>query len=244
MTFMTNKQQQQLHPSRTTKTTSGSSGGGSGSFHFKDSEECIVRTKTSNEGSSTNGYHFRESEECIVRVESYFTELHVRAVLEFLYTNRIRELRQYSTDDLLCLLHLSDKWLLRDLKRLIEHELMRSHLTVQNVARLYGATEDYSAKRLMKACIEFIMSNLKHLAGNTAFEEEMKNYPHLCIPVLKAAAEMIPEGPVPKKARMEAAAAVAQQQQQQQGTPSSATAPGAAAGSAIGSSPAVPDSDP
>jgi speckle-type POZ protein len=176
-------------------------------------------------GHNSEGIAFRESEECIIRVEPIFTAQHIRNVLDFIYTNRIRDLRLASTDDLLCLLHLSDKWLLRDLKRLIEHELIRTHMNVQTVARLYGATEEFGAKRLSRACIDFIMVNLRQLAGNGAFEDEMKQYPHLCIPVLKAAADLIPEGNVHKKQRTG---------EHHHSTPSSAAA--------LGSSP-VPDSD-
>jgi speckle-type POZ protein len=184
----------------------------------------------SSSAKKSGGSAFRESEECIIRVDGHFTEQHIRHCLEFLYTNRIQTLRDISTDDLLCLLHVSDKWLLRDLKRLIEHELIRDHMSVANVARMYGATEDFNAQRLSRACIEFIMANLRQLAGNAAFEEEMKNYPHLCIPVLKAAADLIPDGPVHKKQRTDHHSTAA-------GTPSSA---GGVAG--LGSSP-VPDSD-
>lgn len=145
---------------------------------------------------------FRESTECIIRVEPTFPPRIIRLMLEFLYTNRIQSLSTLSvtTDDLLCLLHLSDKWLLRDLKRLCEHELIRSHMDVNTVARMYCATEDYHALRLSRACIDFIMENIREVTGNVAFQEEMKHYPHLCIPVLKAAADLIPE-PVHKKQR-------------------------------------------
>jgi speckle-type POZ protein len=169
---------------------------------------------------------FRESDECEIKVDHNFTPSHIHNMLEFIYTNRIQKIRSLSTDDLLSLLHLSDKWLVRDLKRLVEHELIRHHMSVHTVARMYGATDDFHAQRLSKACIEFIMSNLRQVTGNTTFEEEMKNYPHLCIPVLKAAADMIPEGPVHKKQRTD------------HGT-SSATTPGAGG---LGSSP-VPDMD-
>jgi speckle-type POZ protein len=206
--------------------------------YFKALFRKGTSSSSSNTSSSTagnantkkSGSAFRESEECIIRVDGHFTEQHIRHCLEFLYTNRIQTLRDISTDDLLCLLHVSDKWLLRDLKRLIEHELIRDHMSVQNVARMYGATEDFNAQRLSRACIEFIMANLRQLAGNSAFEEEMKNYPHLCIPVLKAAADLIPDGPVHKKQRTDHHSTAA-------GTPSSA---GGVAG--LGSSP-VPDSD-
>lgn len=154
-------------------------------------------------GGKTSKVAFRESEECTIHVEPNFTPMHIRCMLEFIYTNRVAGIRSISTDDLLSILHLSDKWLLRDLKRLVEHELIRHHMSVHTVARMYGATEDFNAQRLSRACIEFIMANLRLVAGNPSFEEEMKNYPHLCIPVLKAAADLIPEGPLHKKQRTE-----------------------------------------
>ena len=184
---------------------------------------------TSEDEGTTMG--FRESRESTVNVDSTFTPSHIRYMLEFIYTNRIQEIRKISTDDLLCILHLSDKWLLRDLKRLVEHELIRNHMSVHTVARMYGATEDFNAGRLSKACVEFIMANLRQVTENTTFEEEMKNYPHLCIPVLKAAANLIPEGPAHKKQRTE----------HSHGTSASASTPTAST-AGLGSSP-VPDSD-
>lgn len=194
--------------------------------------KALFRKGATPAGGKNSGVAFRESEECTITVEPMFSPLHIRFMLEFIYTNRIVSLRSISTDDLLCLLHLSDKWLLRDLKRLVEHELVRNHMSVHTVARMYGATEDFNAQRLSRACIEFIMANLRQVTGNTTFEEEMKNYPHLCIPVLKAAADLIPEGPVHKKQRTDHGA---------NATSTSATTSAAAA--ALGSSP-VPDSDP
>ena len=145
-------------------------------------------------------------------------------MLEFIYTNRISNLSQASTEEILDLLHLADVWILRDMKRLCEYELIRSHMDVDNVAKMYCATEEYRAERLSRACIEFIMENIREVTGNASFLEEMKHYPNLCIPILKAAADLIPE-PAHKKARTEA--------------------PTATAGSGVcgGSSSPVPDSD-
>lgn len=161
---------------------------------------------------------FKESTECIIRVEPCFTPKIVRLMLEFLYTNRIECLKSSSrctsaggvdtcpasitTDELLSLLHLSDMWQLRDLKRLVEHELIRSHTTIDTVARMYCATEDFGARRLAKSCLEFIMENYREVTGSVSFQEEMKNYPHLCIPLLKAAADLIPEHHSHKKQRL------------------------------------------
>lgn len=208
--------------------------------HIK-AHKCILTARTdyfkalfrkgSGEGENSR-MAFRESEECMIQVEPIFEASHIRYMLEFIYTNRIQSIRSIATDDLLCILHLSDKWLLRDLKRLVEHELIRNHMNVHTVARMYGATEDFNAQRLSRACIEFIMANLRQVTGNTSFEEEMKNYPHLCIPVLKAAADLIPEGPVHKKQRTDHGIS----------SGGGASTPSAAA-AALGSAP-VPDSDP
>jgi len=169
--------------------------------------------------------NFRESASCTIRVDSCFDPPTIRRMLEFIYTNRITNLSQADTDEILDLLHLADLWILRDLKRLCEYELIRSHMDVDNVAKMYCATEEYHAERLSRACIDFIMENIREVTGNVGFQEQMKHFPHLCIPVLKAAADLIPE-PAHKKARTDSTTA--------------ATATGAAGVGACGSSP-VPD---
>ncbi len=151
-------------------------------------------------GGEDKKLSFREAAGSVIHVDPSFAASTVQMMLEFLYTNRVRSLTSVSTDDLLKLLHLSDMYSLRDLKRLVEHELIRSHMDVNTVARMYCATEDYNANRLSQACIDFIMENIREVTGNVEFQEEMKHYPHLCIPVLKAAADLIPE-PVHKKQR-------------------------------------------
>mmetsp|Transcript_32260 Transcript_32260/g.58320 ORF Transcript_32260/g.58320 Transcript_32260/m.58320 type:complete len:405 (+) Transcript_32260:122-1336(+) len=187
---------------------------------------------------------FRESTECIIRVEPIFTPKIVRLMLEFLYTNRIECLKvseklsgptshNVSTDELLSLLHLADMWQLRDLKRLVEHELIRSHMKINTVARMYCATDAFHAKRLSKSCLEFIMENYREVTSSVAFQEEMKHYPSLCIPVLKAAADLIPE-PAQKKQRTSGASDL--------GKPDTTGSSAVGAGGGMASSP-VPDSD-
>jgi hypothetical protein len=43
--------------------------------------------------------------------------------MEFIYTNRVADIRDISTDDLLRIQHLSDKWLIGGLKRLVDDAL-------------------------------------------------------------------------------------------------------------------------
>lgn len=145
---------------------------------------------------------FREPINGAISVDPEFSEKNVRFMLEFIYTNRIQSIADVSTEELLSLLHLADQWVLRDLKRLVEHELIRGHMDVNTVARMYCVTDDYHADRLARACIDYIMDNIREVTGNKEFQQEMKHYPHLCIPVLKAAADLIPEQPVHKKQKL------------------------------------------
>ena len=151
--------------------------------------------------SSEQTITFSPASKDIIHVDSQFTDKTIRLMLEFIYTNRIRSISSVSTNDLMLLLHLSDLWLLRDLKRLVEHELIQSHMDVNTVARMYCATEDYHAQRLARACITYIMDNIREVTGNVTFQEEMKHYPNLTIPILRAAADLIPEQPSHKKQR-------------------------------------------
>jgi len=151
--------------------------------------KCILTARAEYFKALFRKESFRESSDCVIHVERPFSSKIIRLTLEFIYTNRISSISKISTDDLLSLLHLSDIWLLRDLKRLAEHELIRSHMDVNTVARMYGATEDYNATRLSKACLDFIMENIHEVTGNVAFQEEMQHHSHLFIPVLKAAAD-------------------------------------------------------
>jgi len=142
---------------------------------------------------------FRESDGGKIYVDKCFPPDTVRKLLEFVYSNRIVNIKDCTAQELLDLLHISNRWLLRDLKRLCEYELMRL-MDIDNVARMYCATEEYKAGRLARACIEFIMDNLRQVTSNRSFTEEMKHYPHLLMPILKAAADVIGE-PATKKLR-------------------------------------------
>lgn len=187
--------------------------------HFRTNASMEPDINVSFEKTTNNAIH----------VDPIFSEKTIRFALEFIYTNRIQSISSISTNNLLSLLHLSDMWLLRDLKRLVEHELIKSHMDVDTVARMYCITDDYNAKRLALACINYIMENIREVTGNVAFQQEMKNYPHLCFPVLKAAADLIPEQPMKK--------------QRTNDHPGSGSGTGSTTPSALAVSSPVPDSD-
>lgn len=144
---------------------------------------------------------FDESETSILKIPPMFSASVVNSMLEFVYTNRIGRLPEFSINTLLELLHCAEFYSFRDLKKIVEHSLI-GKMDVANVARLYCATEDYRAKRLEQSCLEFIMTHIRDVTSDENFTLEMQNYPNLCIPILQEAAKLIPEGPVAKKARL------------------------------------------
>lgn len=123
-------------------------------------------------------------------------------MLEWVYTNRVCSLPDFTAQEALDLLKLSDRWILRDLKKLCEYRLMRL-MSVSNIALILHATEEYDAKRLKHAATQYIMANIKEVTADGNFQEEMKKHPHLCMPILQEAASLIPERPPAKKIKVD-----------------------------------------
>jgi len=147
---------------------------------------------------------FDESKTSILKISSNFKASTVGMMLEFIYTNRLQHIYDMPIDTLLEVLHCAEFHGLRDLKKIAEHSLI-SKIDVTNVAKLYCATDDFKAVRLAEKCIQFIMEHIREVTSDGNFVLEMRNYPNLCIPVLQAAAKLIPEGPSQKKPRLSSA---------------------------------------
>ena len=86
-------------------------------------------------------------------------------MLEWVYSNRIRNFKDCSAQDAMDLLRLSDKWLLRDLKRICELKLIPM-VQVENCAKLLCATHSFDAKRLRTATVKFIMDHVKEVTSS------------------------------------------------------------------------------
>ncbi|GMH68466.1 hypothetical protein TrVE_jg566 [Triparma verrucosa] len=128
-----------------------------------------------------------------INVGSDFNKGTIKRMLEWVYTNRIYAFTENSTaQEALDLLRLADKWILKDLKRLCEYRLM-SLIDTSNVSKLLSASETYDARRLQKSAVQYCLQNIKEVTGSKSFEEEIGNYPHLCIGILTEAAEIMPE---------------------------------------------------
>ncbi|CAM9145278.1 unnamed protein product [Discosporangium mesarthrocarpum] len=115
-------------------------------------------------------------------------EATLRQMLEFVYTNRIKDLHRLAADDVVALLALANEFLLEELKYLCEMAAKKI-VTVANVAKMLMAAEQYQAEVLRAACLSFIQKNMAEVCLYPAFEAEISANPKLSMCILEGLAE-------------------------------------------------------
>eukprot|EP00588_Corethron_pennatum_P019659 CAMPEP_0194331970 /NCGR_PEP_ID=MMETSP0171-20130528/57525_1 /TAXON_ID=218684 /ORGANISM="Corethron pennatum, Strain L29A3" /LENGTH=498 /DNA_ID=CAMNT_0039093651 /DNA_START=79 /DNA_END=1572 /DNA_ORIENTATION=- len=125
-----------------------------------------------------------------------FSKRIICAMLEFVYCNRISFIETFSVNEILELMNLSNRWILKDLKSLCELTLI-TRIDIGSAVKIYCTSEACTALSLSNYCITFIADNLKEVMSNASFKQ-MENYPQLLFPVMKRIGESIVE-PARKK---------------------------------------------
>lgn len=112
----------------------------------------------------------------------------VRRMLEYIYTNRVKNLEQEANEDhLIELIGLAEQYLLPEFKLL--GEVAAVHLINDDtIGRLLFASEQYHAELLKKKCIDYILVDPTRLTTIPSFREEVQQYPALALTLLDAAA--------------------------------------------------------
>ncbi|CAM9511614.1 unnamed protein product, partial [Phaeothamnion confervicola] len=126
----------------------------------------------------------REGQTSKVTVEGHEPSS-MRKMLEFIYTNRVSDLGKSNAEELTRLLSLSEEYLLRDLKTLVEHAA-RAAVDANNVAKLLDAAEQFHADVLKQACMDYIHKNMADVSHNPNFEQHFCSAPALGIAIIKA----------------------------------------------------------
>eukprot|EP01132_Coremiostelium_polycephalum_P007480 gene7480-9191_t len=106
-------------------------------------------------------------------------------MIEYIYTDNLNE---ENVDMILNLVIISDEYLLDSLKSLCESKLI-AEINFQNVASFLNQSELYNCKHLKKASLDFILSNIKKLAGSRDFDKNLYTSPQLLLEIIK---EMAP----------------------------------------------------
>ena len=131
--------------------------------------------------------NMRESMEGEIRLEEPGADS-VRRMLEYIYTNRVKNLEQEQNEDhLIELIGLAEKYLLPELKYLGEAAAVHL-ITDDTIGRLLFASEQFNAEALKKKCIDYILVDPTRLTAIPSFREEVQQYPALALTLLDAAA--------------------------------------------------------
>eukprot|EP00904_Undaria_pinnatifida_P002730 jgi/Undpi1/12458/HiC_scaffold_5.g02129.m1 len=129
----------------------------------------------------------RESETSEVTVSEH-DETTLRQMLEYIYTNRVKDMLGLSADEVIKLLALANEFLLEELKVLCEHSA-RKIVSVANVAKMLLAAERYQAETLKAACLSFVQKNMPEVCRYPAFEAEVSANPKLSMFILQGMAD-------------------------------------------------------
>ena len=132
----------------------------------------------------------RESVNGEIKLEDYSPDS-VSRMLEYIYTNRVKQLNEVNDSQLIDLLSLAEQYILTELKYLCE-AAGAEILSDETVARLLFASERFNALSLKQRCIDFILQDVGRITGHESFREEVQQYPALALTLLEAAAGVEP----------------------------------------------------
>jgi hypothetical protein len=101
-----------------------------------------------------------------------------RRMLEFIYTNTVRDLASVPSDEVIALMMLANEYLLDDLRKLCEKAATQI-ISIENIGRLLLLSAGHNASSLREACSEFVRENKLLLAQDANFRQDIEMNPEL-----------------------------------------------------------------
>jgi hypothetical protein len=99
-------------------------------------------------------------------------------MLEFIYTNTVRDLASAPSDEVIALMMLANEYLLDDLRKLCE-KAATNIISIENIGRLLLLSAGHNASSLREACSEFVRENKLLLAQDANFRQDIEMNPEL-----------------------------------------------------------------
>ena len=121
----------------------------------------------------------RESKKEVIEITNHSSATFLR-LLEFVYTNTVRDLDKIESANLISLLMLSNEYLLEDLRVLCEQTAARC-LDMNNITALITLSAKHNAEALRKACLKFVQENNEEIRTNPQIREEIRSNPELAL---------------------------------------------------------------
>ena len=101
-----------------------------------------------------------------------------KRMLEFLYTNYVKDIDSSSSEEVISLLMMANEYLLEDLRILCEKRAAKM-INVDNVSKLFLLSAGHNASVLREACGSFVEENKLTLVKNPIFRQEIEYNPEL-----------------------------------------------------------------
>ena len=116
---------------------------------------------------------------------SEYDKLSFSRLLEFIYTNGIKDMDRCSADEVISLLTMANQYVLDDLRLLCQHTA-KPLLSLDNIGNFFLLSQRNNAEGLKKACEIFIGKNKKELQHNKNFKNEILENPELGLLIFEA----------------------------------------------------------
>lgn len=97
-----------------------------------------------------------------------------RRMLEFIYTNDVKDIDICSPNEAIELLVMANEYLLEDLRQLCETRVV-TMITTDNIGKLLLLSAGHNASALRDACAEFVQENKVALASDPQFRKEIES---------------------------------------------------------------------
>jgi len=137
---------------------------------------------------------FREGAMCESR-EGVVRTMHepsvFRHMLEFIYTNTVRNIDTLCASDLIALILLANEYLIDDLRRLSEKAAIRT-ISLDNIGRLLLLSTSNNGSGLREACSEFVRENKLLLAHDANFRQDIEQNPELGLLLFESSLPRLP----------------------------------------------------
>jgi hypothetical protein len=109
-----------------------------------------------------------------------------RRMLEFLYTDSVKDLDKCTGAEVLSLLVISNEFLVQNLRELCE-TFAAKVINKQNVSKFLLLSSNHNGSVLRAACARFVQDNMPDLALDYSFRQEVERCPELGLLLLEAA---------------------------------------------------------
>jgi hypothetical protein len=101
-------------------------------------------------------------------------------MLEFLYTNSIKNINSYNSDDIIALLNISNEYLLDELKH-VAIQAVQNLLNEDNICKFTLLCDTTHNHDLREICSNYLKDNISNIKKNKRFRDEILESPELAL---------------------------------------------------------------